>query len=252
VEVSPGWLEPLVRFMEEHEQCGLCTPKVLDINRKSHFEYAGAAGGYIDRFGYPFCRGRIFDILEEDRGQYDRETEIFWGTGACLMVRASLYHRAGGLDEQFFAHMEEIDLCWRIKRMGYTNYCIPASTVYHVGGGTLSYDNPRKTFLNFRNNLLLLYKNLPVKGRGRVLLSRMLLDGISALRFLLRGSFGDFVAVIRAHGAYYGMKKAYKGTEKSNISDENNVIVSCIYPGSIVADFFLKGKKTFNALGWNS
>lgn len=250
VEVTAGWLPPLIQFMENHDNCGLCSPKVKDFQRKSHFEYSGAAGGFIDRYGYPFCRGRLFDCVEEDTGQYDDVIEIFWGSGACLMVRASLFITVGGLDEQFFAHMEEIDLCWRLKNLGSTVYYIPSSTIYHVGGGSLSYGNPNKTYFNFRNNLLLLYKNLPRKGRYRTMLIRMLLDGISAFRFLIQGSLRDFLAVIRAHWAYYGMKKSYKGTDNRNNLAKNDVIVSGIYPGSIVADFFLKGKKRFQALNW--
>lgn len=250
IEVTPGWLDPLVSHMEEHGECGACTPKIMDYNNRERFEYAGAAGGYIDKFGYPFCRGRVFDMLEKDQGQYDRVTDIFWGSGACLMVRAELFREAGGLDEQFFAHMEEIDLCWRIQRKGSAIRFIPSSTVYHVGGGTLERGNPRKTFLNFRNNLLLLYKNLPSKNRGRILFIRKLLDAISAFRFLLQGSLGDFRAVVRAHRAYYGMKRSYGGTADGNNPDKNRVIVNGIYPGSIVAEFFLKGKKTFKALKW--
>ncbi len=250
IEVTEGWLDPLLEHMENHANCAACTPRIRDYNRKTHFEYAGAAGGYIDRYGYPFCRGRIFDNLEEDTGQYDQVTEVFWGSGACLMIRADEFRRAGRLDERFFAHMEEIDLCWRLKRMGSTICYIPDSTVYHVGGGTLSRGHPMKTFLNFRNNLLLLYKNLPAGKRGRTLFVRMLLDGISAFRFLAQGSMGDFLAVVRAHVAYYGMKREYRGTKKSNNLPHNGVIVSGIYPRSIVADFFLKGKKGFRNLGW--
>jgi GT2 family glycosyltransferase len=251
IEVTQGWLDPLVGHMEAHGDCGACTPKFRDYYRKTHFEYAGAAGGYLDRYGYPFCRGRIFDQMEEDTGQYDQLTEVFWGSGACLMVRAELFRRAGGLDEQFFAHMEEIDLCWRLKRMGCTICFIPASTVYHVGGGTLSRGDPRKTFLNFRNNLLLLYKNLPANRRGRTIFARTILDAVSAFRFLVQGSPGDFLAVVRAHVAYFGMKRGYRGTDERNKLPDNGVIVSGIYPRSIVADFFLKGRKRFGSLRWS-
>ncbi|MCK4749664.1 MAG: glycosyltransferase family 2 protein, partial [Bacteroidales bacterium] len=164
IEVTPGWLSPLLERMEEDEQIAACTPKIMDYHNRLQFEYAGAAGGYLDRYGYPFCRGRIFDTLEEDRQQYDDDIEIFWGSGACLLVRSELFSQAGGLDEKFFAHMEEIDLCWRLKRLGYRIEYVARSCVYHVGGGTLPKSNPMKTFLNFRNNLLLLYKNLPKKG----------------------------------------------------------------------------------------
>lgn len=251
VEVTPGWLNPLLERMKEEKNVAACTPKIKDFNNRSHFEYAGAAGGYIDRYGYPFCRGRIFDHLEEDRGQYDDATEIFWGSGACLLIRSDLYRKVGGLDEQFFAHMEEIDLCWRLKRMGYEIHIVPDSTVYHIGGATLERGNPLKTFLNFRNNLLLLHKNLPANKRWKTIFIRMFLDGISAFRFLLNGSVKDFWAVIRAHAAYYGMKNSYKGTNNQNNHQKNNVIVTGIYPGSIVTDFFLKGKKRFGALKWS-
>ena len=247
IQVTPGWLTPLLDRMEGDETIAACTPKIKDFNKRSFFEYAGAAGGYIDRYGYPFCRGRIFDHLEEDRGQYDDAVSVFWGSGACLMVRSDLYRQAGGLDEKFFAHMEEIDLCWRLKRMGYEIYFVPQSTVYHVGGGTLPKSNPMKTFLNFRNNLLLLYKNLPPGQRRRIILIRMLLDGISAFRFLLQRSPRDFMAVFRAHVAYYGMKSACNGTYKIK-RRENSTIFAEIYPGSIVVDFFLKGKKRFEQL----
>ena len=248
IEVTEGWLEPMLELMERDETVGACTPKILDFKRRTHFEYAGAAGGFIDRLGYPFCRGRIFDQLEADQGQYDEATDLFWGSGACLMVRAHLYRESGGLDEQFFAHMEEIDLCWRLQRMGYRIRFIPSSTVYHVGGATLQRGNPFKTFLNFRNNLLLLYKNLPSRGQGRIMLFRKILDTISAFRFLFQGAFKDFWAVIRAHLAFYEMKSSYKGIKNRNKYPENNVIVSGIYPGSIVLDFFLKGNRKFSDL----
>lgn len=245
IEVTEGWLEPILELMESDHKVGACTPKILDYKRKTHFEYAGAAGGFVDRFGYPFCRGRIFDHLEADVGQYDRPADLFWGTGACLMVRTDLFLESGGLDERFFAHMEEIDLCWRFQRMGYRIRYVPGSTVYHVGGATLRRGDPVKTFLNFRNNLLLLYKNLPVRGRFTTLFMRMMLDGLSALRFLFQGAFKDFRAVFRAHLAFYGTKSSYKGIKNQNKSLENNVLASGIYPGSIVIDFFLKNKKTF-------
>lgn len=248
IEVSQGWLEPLLEEMNKSEHVAACTPKIKDFHHRSRFEYAGAAGGFIDRFGYPFCRGRIFDHLEEDTGQYDDATEVFWGTGACLLVRSDLYRKAGGLDEQFFAHMEEIDLCWRLKRMGHSIHFVPGSTIYHVGGGTLKRGDPMKTFLNFRNNLLLLHKNLPERKRKRIIFFRMTLDGISAFRLLLQGDVKDFIAVFRAHFAYYGIKGSYNGINLEEQSAKNDVIVTGIYPGSIVADFFVKGKKSFGQL----
>jgi GT2 family glycosyltransferase len=247
IEVTPGWLEPMLEEMEKDPGLAACTPGIRDYKRRSHFEYAGAAGGFIDRYGYPFCRGRIFDHLEEDQGQY-AAADLFWGSGACLMVRSSLYRESGGLDEQFFAHMEEIDLCWRLQRMGYRIRFIPASTVYHVGGATLQRGNPFKTFLNFRNNLLLLHKNLPAKGRSRTIFTRMILDGISAFRFLFQGALKDFTAVFRAHLAFYGMKSSYKGIKNPNKYPENDVIVGGIYPGSIVLDYFLKNKRRYSDL----
>ncbi len=248
IEVTEGWLEPMLELMENDEQVAACTPKILDFKQRTHFEYAGAAGGFIDRFGYPFCRGRLFDHLEEDQGQYDDPSNLFWGSGACLMVRADLYRESGGLDEQFFAHMEEIDLCWRLQRMGYLIRYIPSSTVYHVGGATLQRGNPFKTYLNFRNNLLLLHKNLPSRGRVRILQTRMILDGISAFRFLYQGASRDFLAVFKAHLAYYGMKSSYRGMKNKNKYPENDVIVAGIFPRSIVREFFLKGRRKFSDL----
>lgn len=248
IEVTENWLPPLLELMEKNERAAVCTPRIRDFQRRDHFEYAGAAGGYIDRYGYPFCRGRIFDHVERDIGQYDTMAEVFWASGACLLVRAALFREAGGLDERFFAHMEEIDLCWRLKRMGYSVYCEPRSTVYHVGGGTLPQGDPRKTFLNFRNNLLLLYKNLPPRLRRRTIVKRQLLDAVSALRFLWRRSMADFLAVIRAHRAYRGLRNDYRNMLEVNKIKPESVTFAQIYPGSIVIDFFLKGKKRFGQL----
>ena len=251
IEVTAGWLDPLLECMRTGTNVAACTPKIKDYYKRTHFEYAGAAGGFIDRYGYPFCRGRIFDHLEEDLGQYDNTTEVFWGSGACLLVRADLYKQTGGLDDQFFAHMEEIDLCWRMKRLGYEIHYVAESTIYHMGGGTLERGDPMKTFLNFRNNLLLLYKNLPAGKRNRIILTRMFLDGVSAFRFLLQGSSKDFWAVFRAHMAYYGIKHSYRGMKQYSNPQKNDVIVSGIYPGSIVVDFFLKGIRSFEQLKHN-
>jgi GT2 family glycosyltransferase len=250
IEVTGNWLEPLIDHMEHHEDCAACTPKIRDYQRRTYFEYAGAAGGYIDRYGYPFCRGRIFDRLEEDRGQYDRVTEVFWASGACMLIRAGHYREAGGLDDNFFAHMEEIDLCWRLKRMGYSIFFIPSSTVYHVGGGTLSRGNPMKTFLNFRNNLLLLYKNLPPGKRSGIMCTRKVLDAVSAFRFLFQGSFGDFRAVAGAHMSFYRMKREYREAGTGGRSAVKEAAVGGIYPRSIVIQFFLKGRKSFSDLNW--
>jgi len=236
IEVTPGWLDNLLSFMEDNPDVGICQPKVLAMHDKTSFEYAGAAGGFIDRYGYPFCRGRIFSKVEKDHGQYDKPMEVFWATGACLMIRSSLYHHLGGLDESFFAHMEEIDLCWRAKLLGYEVWCVPSSVVYHVGGGTLPNNSPNKLYFNYRNNLLMLYKNLPEKIRSRRLFVRRCLDGVSALVYLVTGKWSYFKAVCRAHRDYRKMKKEI---DPSSFSEENNN--KGYYSGSIVLRFFLSG-----------
>ena len=243
VEVSENWIQPIVDLMNSDETIGACQPKVLHCNEKTHFEYAGAAGGFIDKFGFPFCRGRMFDTLEEDHSQYNDQQEIFWATGACMFVRGSVYKELGGLDDDFFAHMEEIDLCWRAKRAGYKIMVEPKSVVYHVGGGTLSKSNPWKTFLNFRNGLELLTKNLPKNKLLGTLFVRMSLDGIAALRFLLSGQPKDFWAVFKAHMAFYGRLKKTLNKRSGNYNP-----VSGIYSKSIVAEYFLRGKKNFSEL----
>ena len=189
VRVTEHWLEPMLEYMEAHPEVGAMQPKLLSDRCQQSFEYAGACGGFLDRFGYPFCRGRIFDTTENDHGQYDDVAKIMWATGACLMMRTDVYSKAGGLDELFFAHMEEIDLCWRVRNLGYDIVCLPQSKVYHYGGGSLAMGNPRKTKLNFRNSLLMLYKNLPRSRRRSVIVKRLLLDGVAAINFLLPVSY---------------------------------------------------------------
>ncbi len=243
VEVSENWIQPIVDLMNSDETIGACQPKVLQFNNKSHFEYAGAAGGFIDKFGFPFCRGRMFDTMEEDHSQYNDQQEIFWATGACMFVRSSVYNELGGLDDDFFAHMEEIDLCWRLKRAGYKIMVEPKSVVYHVGGGTLSKSNPWKTFLNFRNGLELLTKNLAKNKLLGTLFIRMTLDGIAALKFLLSGQPKDFWAVFKAHMAFYGRLR-----KTLNKRSGNYAAVSGIYSKSVVAEYFLRGKKKFSEL----
>ena len=244
IDTPEGWITPLFEFMEEHPEAGICQPKILSIADRGTFEYAGAAGGFIDRYGYPFCRGRILSNIERDHGQYDSEKEVFWATGACMMIRASLYHHLGGLDEAFFAHMEEIDLCWRAKLLGYQVWCIPQSKVYHLGGGTLPNDSPRKLYLNYRNNLLMLYKNLPEKIRAGRIATRKAMDLASAFIYLLTGRWASFRAVCRAHRDYRRMKMA---EEQSPFEEESNNIG--LYDKSIVLSFFRSGKKlTFNQL----
>lgn len=209
VETPAGWLTPLHNFMEVHPDAAACQPKILSYKQKGKFEYAGAAGGFIDRNGYPYCRGRIFDTVEDDNSQYDTPIEVFWATGAALMVRTDLYEKAGGLDERFFAHMEEIDLCWRLLLMGHTLWCVPASHVYHLGGGSLPAANPRKTYLNFRNNLLLLHKNLPAADLRGALLRRRLLDTVAWAKFILTLDLPNASAILRAHRDFRRMRREY-------------------------------------------
>lgn len=242
VEVTEGWLEPMVAYADQYPEVAAIQPKIRSYRRRTHFEHAGAAGGYLDRFGYPFCRGRIFDTVEEDLGQYDTVADIFWATGACLFTRTKEYHEAGGLDALFFAHMEEIDLCWRFHRRNKRVVCVPQSVVYHLGGATLDTDNPRKTYLNFRNNLLMLYKNLPVDNRNNILFKRKMLDGIAALNFLLHGKWENIAAIFNAHLDARRMIRTHYTlpTAESDIAYR----FPC-HDFSIVKAYFLKGKKRF-------
>jgi GT2 family glycosyltransferase len=243
VEVTENWLNPLVEYMDNQSDVAACQPKILAYHDKQKFEHAGAAGGFIDRLGYPFCRGRILAITEEDRGQYDDICEIFWTTGACMLIRSALFHEAGGFDANFFAHMEEIDLCWRLKSMQHRLVCIPQSKVYHVGGGTLQVENPRKTYLNFRNNLLLLYKNLPSNRLQSVLFLRFFMDYLAAFQLFVTGKPHNAAAVFRARRDYSKMKKNYavtKGIHNESIPE--------IYKGSIIFNYYLRGKKRHSDL----
>ena len=215
VEVTENWLAPMLGYMSAHPEVAACQPKLLSYIDRQKFEYAGAAGGYLDKYGYPFCRGRIFGTLESDAGQYDDIADIHWATGACLLVRRDIYIDCGGLDSRFFAHNEEIDLCWRMRLYGYRVVCLPDSVVYHLGGGTLPQGNPRKTFLNFRNNLLMLYKNLPESSLGNVMRWRCLLDYIAALQSLLTGNIADAKAIVRARQEYSRWRKEYQPVRDS-------------------------------------
>ena len=217
VEVTPGWLHPLTDFMDTHPEVGACQPKILSQRNRESFEYAGAAGGFLDRLGYPFCRGRIFETVEFDYGQYDTNLPVFWATGAALFIRLDLYREVGGLDGLFFAHMEEIDLCWRLRSRGHGIYCIPSSKVYHVGGATLKKENPRKTFLNFRNNLLMLYKNLPANELKVVMFQRFFLDWLAAAVFVLKGDFAAARAVSRARRQYKRLRPRFDEARKENL-----------------------------------
>lgn len=251
VNPTEGWLQPLIAAMDSDPNIAACMPKTLAYHSPEHFEYAGAAGGYIDRFGFPFCRGRILSHVEQDQGQYNNTCDIFWATGACMMVRASAYHKAGGLDEFFFAHMEEIDLCWRFKNMGYRILFVPESIVYHVGGGTLPNNNPRKLFLNYRNNLILLVKNLPSGMLVTTLFFRSIMDMAASGVFLLSGKWQFSMAVIKAYWAFYKKSFHYKRLRKQLDHPSRNTLHKEIYRGSIVFDFFFKKKKTFNSLNFN-
>lgn len=248
VEVTESWLIPLLSYMDKHPEVAACQPKIRSWHTKHAFEYAGAAGGFIDCYGYPFCRGRIVDVLEEDRGQYDTVVPVFWATGASLFIRLKDYMLAGGLDGRFFAHMEEIDLCWRLRARGRQIVCIPQSTVYHVGGGTLKKESPRKTFLNFRNNLLMLYKNLPSENVLHVMRMRMLLDYLAAFSFFLKGQFSNAYAVLAARREYRKVKGEFSLSRSENLE---KISVDCIpelFKDSILVQFYVRKKKYFSQL----
>lgn len=248
IEVSAGWLQPLVSFMDDNPDVASCQPKILSWSQRDYFEHAGAAGGFIDHLGYPLCRGRVFAIVEKDNGQYDDQAEIFWSTGACMVVRSEAWKKCGGFDPDFFAHMEEIDLCWRFHNAGYRVAYVPGPPVYHVGGGALPYNSPLKTFLNFRNSLFMLYKNLPDRQFRFKMFSRKVLDGAAAFSFLAKGQFKSFAAVWRAHMDYY-RKMSILRDKRSHVSrpagiDFSNIILN----KTIVTEFYLKGRKSFTLL----
>ena len=248
VEVTPGWLNPLLEYMDSHQEVAACQPKILSYANRSEFEHAGAAGGYMDRFGFPFCRGRILGIAEVDRGQYDSITDIFWATGACFLIRSSLYNRVGGLDDEFFAHMEEIDLCWRLKSRGYRIACIPESSVFHVGGGALNYESPHKTYLNFRNNLLMLYKNLPARLLEDTMRWRIVFDYAAAVQLFITGKPKNAFSVFKARRDYKSMLPSFAEKRKQNILYATSDNKQDIFQKSIVLEYYLKGKKTYQAL----
>ena len=246
VEVTPGWIEPVVELMEQDECIAAAQPKLKDWNNKNLFEYAGAAGGYIDAFGYPFCRGRIFDTREPDAGQYDNSTEIFWASGAALFIKKAYWNKVGGFDADFFAHMEEIDLCWRLKNLGYKIMYCPSSTVYHVGGGTLQSENALKTYLNFKNNLVMLLKNLSGFKAFYILFLRFWLDFISLLKFLLDGKYAHARAINKAHVAFF--KEFFRNRRKKQHAATGQFNAAGLYAGSIVWDYFVKKKRYFSDL----
>jgi GT2 family glycosyltransferase len=243
VEVEPGWIGPVIELMETDPLIGACQPKILTYGKPGLFEYAGAGGGWIDCFGYPFARGRIFDVCEEDRGQYDSVAPVFWASGAAMFVRAELFHKLGGLDNYFSAHQEEIDFCWRMQLRGYKVYVCPQSVVYHVGGGTLPKGNERKVFLNFRNNLIMLAKNLPLSQSIWKIPFRVLLDAISAWKSLFAGQAIYFAAVIEAHLGF--LKWILFRSRKSVFPPKKRGKLDGWFGKSIVWEHFVNGKKTF-------
>jgi len=249
VEVSAGWIAPVLALMDKQANIAAVQPKILDYNKRNTFEYAGAAGGFIDAYGYPFCRGRIFNSLETDHGQFDKASEVFWATGACLFVRASAFRQVGGLDDSYFAHMEEIDLCWRLKNFGYNIFVQPASHIFHIGGGTLNKLSKQKTYLNFRNNLTTLTKNHPPKHLFLKVIYRMILDGVAAFKFLFEGQPKHFFAVIRAHFSFYSrLPQILKKRKLLKNSPGFKYDLSFMYRGNVVMEHFIHGKNKFEEL----
>ena len=248
VEVTHHWLTPLIEFMDNRPDVAACQPKLLSESDHDAFEYAGACGGFVDRYGYPFCRGRVFDTVENDDGQYDYAAEVLWATGACMMVRTADYKAAGGFDARFFAHNEEIDLCWRLRLMGRKIFCIPDSAVYHIGGGTLPKNNPMKTYLNFRNNLTMLYKNLSDGELHHVMRVRSVLDYVAALQAMLSGRMGDFKAILRGRRAFKQWLPDYREVRRSVQSMRKVDSVTGIYRRSILWQYYAKGHKKFSQI----
>lgn len=248
VEVTEHWLRPMVDYLDVHPEVAACQPKIRSWRQKQMFEYAGAAGGFIDCYGYPYCRGRVMEVVEEDKGQYDTVRPVFWATGAALFIRLKDYQETGGLDARFFAHMEEIDLCWRLRARGRGLVCVPQSVVYHVGGATLKKGSPRKTYLNFRNNLLMLYKNLPESELRSVMRARFWLDYVAALSFLLKGQVADARAVVRARRDFAASKAEFAPARADNL---RRTVLSSIPERStfcILVRYYLKGCRAYSQL----
>lgn len=248
VEVTERWLQAPLEILETKPEVAAVQPKILAYNNKDTFEYAGAAGGFIDKYGYPFCRGRIFNVVEKDNKQYDKPQSIFWASGACMFIKTEIYKNVGGLDGEFFAHQEEIDLCWRLKSRGYQILCIPESVVYHVGGATLNVESPRKTFLNFRNNLLMLYKNLLAEDMKHVMRVRCFLDYIAALKFLVSGHPANAKAVIDARKEFKKISDNFWEKRKENLSKRTVRRPKELLGSSLLLNFYLKGIKTFDKI----
>lgn len=248
VEVTRGWLSPMTQFLDSNPEVAACQPKLLSFKQKDFFEYAGAAGGFIDKWGYTFCRGRIFNTVERDSGQYDDTTDVFWATGAALMIRNEVYKNNGGLDGRFFAHMEEIDLCWRLRSRGYRIACVPQSHVYHVGGATLKKENPQKTYLNFRNNLLMIYKNAPDCQQKKIMLFRKVFDNVAALKFLASGDYAAFKAVRKARRDFKAMRSGYDKARAENMKLAVTTRIPEVLKSSILYKYYLGFKHTYSSL----
>lgn len=254
VEVTPGWLTPLIAYLEAHPECAALQPKIrqwaepADSAVRQRFEYAGASGGYLDRYGYPYCRGRVFGTLEDDRGQYDTPVPVLWATGAALVIRAADWRESGGLDGRFFAHQEEIDLCWRLRARGRSVVCCPQSVVYHVGGGTLPTGSPRKNYLNFRNNLLLLYKNLPERDLRPVLRLRRWLDMVAALKELLTGHWQNFRAIRRARRDFRKLRPEYEAVRADNLRRATADLIPERTAFSLLWQYYVRRRTTYDRL----
>jgi len=248
VEVCDHWMDTALDYLNAHPEVVALQPKLLDYKDKTAFEYAGASGGFMDIYGYPFCRGRIFTAIEKDQGQYDNPTEVFWATGACLFIRLKDYREAGGLDKNFFAHQEEIDLCWRLKARGKKIVCLPQSAVYHVGGATLKMEHPQKTFLNFRNNLLMVYKNLPEKYYKKVMFMRWFFDCLAALQFLLKGYPANARSVLKARRDFNRQKRNYQTVRKENLEKTLCELPSGLLPHSLLWNYYIKNQKKYKQI----
>ena len=248
VEVTENWLQPLLNYMNENADVAACQPKIKSFYNRDYFEHAGASGGFIDYLGFPFCRGRVVGTAEMDRGQYDTVIDVFWATGACLLIRSELYNQVGGLDDEFFAHMEEIDLCWRLRSRGFRIVCIPQSTVFHVGGGTLQVEHPHKTYLNFRNNLLMLYKNLPQKSLSNIMRWRMLFDYAAAFQLFVTGKPQNAKSVLEARKDFKKMLPGFVDKRIENLSSATRTDFPEMLRKSIVIEYYLKGNKTYSKL----
>jgi GT2 family glycosyltransferase len=248
VEVSEGWIQPIIDMLDRDEEIGIVQPKIRWQTNPTYFEYSGAGGAFIDKFGYPFCRGRIFDTLEEDKGQYDNEIEVFWCSGACMFIRADVYHAVGGFDNDYYAHMEDIDLSWRTKNFGYKVMYQPKAVVFHVGGAVITYGSPQKMYRNFKNSLLMLTKNLPKGEVFPKIVFRLLMDGVAGIRAVMKGNFKELSAILKAHGHYYQELPKWLEKRKQVHSQIKRYDKSGIYDKSIVWDYFIKKKKKYTEL----